>query len=187
VSRERHYVINGTAVVAIEPSREVRRNIHSSMSLQPFVEPWPLLQFLNLFITQTVGLLGRVISPSLGCYLHTEEHKHRINAHTDIHVLSRFRTHDPSVRAEGDSSCLTLRCHCARQGGIYTDSETSSHVNRGITTAVFSPSTGFTSSVSHWQYLVHYGKVPRYGKLGRTPQASQSGNTVFLYFCFSVN
>jgi hypothetical protein len=27
--------------------------------------------------TQTVGLLGRGISPSQGRYLHTEEHKHR--------------------------------------------------------------------------------------------------------------
>jgi hypothetical protein len=37
--------------------------IHSSMALQPFVGPWPLLQFRNHF-TQTVRLLGRGISPS---------------------------------------------------------------------------------------------------------------------------
>jgi hypothetical protein len=51
------------------------------MALQPFVGPWPL-QFLNIFFTQTVGLLGRVISPSQGRYLHTGRHKHGINAHT---------------------------------------------------------------------------------------------------------
>jgi hypothetical protein len=44
-----------------------------------FVEPWPLFQFLNLF-TQTVCLLGRVISSSQGHYLNTGQHKHRINA-----------------------------------------------------------------------------------------------------------
>jgi hypothetical protein len=33
------------------------------------------------FYTQSVGLLGWGISPSQGLYLHTEQHKHRINAH----------------------------------------------------------------------------------------------------------
>jgi hypothetical protein len=37
--------------------------IHSSMALQPIVGPWRLLQFRNLFFTQSAGLLGRVISP----------------------------------------------------------------------------------------------------------------------------
>jgi hypothetical protein len=50
--------------------------IHSSMALQPFVRPWPLLQFRNHFL-QSVGLLGRVISPSQGRYLHTGQHKLR--------------------------------------------------------------------------------------------------------------
>jgi hypothetical protein len=36
-------------------------------------------QFLDL--RQSVGLLGRGISPSQGCYLHTGQHRHRINAH----------------------------------------------------------------------------------------------------------
>jgi hypothetical protein len=49
--------------------------IHSSVVLQPILGPWPLLQFRNLF-TQTVGLLGRGISPSQGRYLHTGPHKH---------------------------------------------------------------------------------------------------------------
>jgi hypothetical protein len=42
---------------------------------------------------------------------------HRINAHnTDIHALSRIRTHDPSVRASEDTSCLRPRGHC---DGLY--------------------------------------------------------------------
>jgi hypothetical protein len=39
--------------------------------------PWPLFQFRNLYIVGRT--LGRVISPSQGRYLHTEQHKHRIN------------------------------------------------------------------------------------------------------------
>jgi hypothetical protein len=83
------------------------------MALQPLVGPCPLLQFRNLFI-QTVGLLGRVIRLSQGRYLHQEQHKHRINAHTDIKALSGIRTHDPSARASEDNSCLRPRGHCDR-------------------------------------------------------------------------
>jgi hypothetical protein len=39
------------------------------MALQPFVGPWPLFLFLDLF-TQSLGLLGRGISLSQGRYLH---------------------------------------------------------------------------------------------------------------------
>jgi hypothetical protein len=78
-----------------------------------FSWPWPLLQFRNHF-TQTVGLLGGVISPSQDLYVHTGRHKHRINAHTDIHALSGIRNHDLSVRTSEDSSCLRPRGHCDR-------------------------------------------------------------------------
>jgi hypothetical protein len=40
---------------------------------------------------------------------------HRINAHTAIDVLSGMRTHDPSVRAGEDNSCLRPRGHCDRR------------------------------------------------------------------------
>jgi hypothetical protein len=82
------------------------------MALQPFVEPWPLFQ-ISWSCTQSVGLLGRWISSSQGLYLHTDQHKHGINAqNTDIHALSWIRTHDPSVRASKDSLCLRPRGHC---------------------------------------------------------------------------
>jgi hypothetical protein len=53
--------------------------IHSSMALQPLLGPVLSLSFI-IFFTQTVGLFGRVINPSQGHYLHTGQHKHRINA-----------------------------------------------------------------------------------------------------------
>jgi hypothetical protein len=50
--------------------------------------------FHFLIYIQSLGLLGRGIIPSQGRYLHTEQHKHRINAHTDIHTSSWIRTHE---------------------------------------------------------------------------------------------
>jgi hypothetical protein len=52
--------------------------------------------------------------PVASHYLHTGQHKHRINIHTVIHAPSVIRTHDPSVWAEEDSSCLRPRGHCDR-------------------------------------------------------------------------
>jgi hypothetical protein len=53
------------------------------MALQPFVGLWPLFQILDLF-TQSVGLLGRGISPSQGRYLHTELHKQNKRTQTSM-------------------------------------------------------------------------------------------------------
>jgi hypothetical protein len=79
--------------------------IYLPMALQSFVGPWQL--FSSLTWSQSVEFLGRGISLSPCRYLHTEQHRHRINAHnTDIHALSGIRTHDPSVWASEDSSCL---------------------------------------------------------------------------------
>jgi hypothetical protein len=89
--------------------------IHSSMSLQPFVGPWPLLQFRNLFYTD-----GRIpwtsdqsIARPLPTHRTTQTQNER--THTDIHALRGIRTHDPSIRASEDSSCLRPRGRCDRQ------------------------------------------------------------------------
>jgi hypothetical protein len=60
---------------------------------------WALAAFsVSWSYTQWVGLLRRGLSPWQGRHLRTEQHKHRINAHTaDIHALSGIRTHGPSV------------------------------------------------------------------------------------------
>jgi hypothetical protein len=68
-----------------------------------------------LISAQWVGHLGWGISPSQSRYLHTEQHRHRMNAHnTDIHASIGIRTHDPSVGGGEDGSCLRLRGHCDR-------------------------------------------------------------------------
>jgi hypothetical protein len=99
------------------------RSICCVLCFHSFIHQWlysPLLGrglFFSSVIsfTQTVGLIGRVISPSQGRYLQTGQQKHRINAHTDIHALTRIRTHDPGVRLGEASSCLRPRGNCDRR------------------------------------------------------------------------
>jgi hypothetical protein len=80
-----------------------------SMALQPFVRPWPLVQFLNLYIAGRTPWKGDqpVAKPLLA---YTGQHKHRINAHT--HASKEFQPRIPSVRAGEDSSCLRPRGQC---------------------------------------------------------------------------
>jgi hypothetical protein len=59
------------------------RSFFHQWHYSPLLGPGLFFSFVTFF-TQTVGLLGRVIIPSQGRYLHTGQHKHRINAHTDI-------------------------------------------------------------------------------------------------------
>jgi hypothetical protein len=81
--------------------------------LWPFIRPWPLFQFLDLF-TQSVGLFGRGISASQGRHLHRGKHKHRIKCtHTSMPQVG-FESTIPVFEGEA-SSCLRKRGHCDRQ------------------------------------------------------------------------
>jgi hypothetical protein len=73
-------------------------HLEHSASVKRFVS----LQFLNL--RQSAGLLVWGISQSQGRYL----------TQTKIHTFSGIRTHDFSVWAVEDISCLIPRCHCDR-------------------------------------------------------------------------
>jgi hypothetical protein len=95
---------------------QLKLSIHSFIHqwlYSPFIGLWPLLQFRNLFYMDG-RTSWRGISPSQGSYLHTGQHKHRINAHANIHALSGIQTHDHSFRANEDGSCLRPRGHCDR-------------------------------------------------------------------------
>jgi hypothetical protein len=83
-----------------------------------FVKPFVSLQFLNL--RQSVVLLKRGIIPTQGRYLH----KHRTKQ-TNIRTLSGIGTHDPSVRASEDISCLRPRGHCVRPNAHIVSQTTS--------------------------------------------------------------
>jgi hypothetical protein len=82
------------------------------VALQPLLGPGAFFSSVVIF-TQAVGLVGRVISPSKGRYLHTRQHKHRINAHTNIHALSGTRSYTITAFEEAkteSSHIYTLYC-----------------------------------------------------------------------------
>jgi hypothetical protein len=81
----------------------------SHFEYRAYVKRFVSLQFLNL--KQSVGLLGRGISPSQGRYLHT-------NTQTDIHASCGIRTHDSSVWAGEEISFRRRRGHCDRQTSV---------------------------------------------------------------------
>jgi hypothetical protein len=75
------------------------------MGLQPL---WTLAAFLvSQFYTQSVGVLGRGISPSQGRYLDKEQYKCRLN--TQRHPCLEW---DSNPGAGEDSSCLRPRGPC---------------------------------------------------------------------------
>jgi hypothetical protein len=83
------------------------------MVLHPFVGLSPLLLFRNLFYTDSrTPSMGD--KPVAGRYIQTGQHKHRINANTDIHASTGIRTHELSFRASEDSLCFRLRGYCDR-------------------------------------------------------------------------
>jgi hypothetical protein len=60
-----------------------------------------MFSFIPLIISQTVGLLGRVIGPSQCSYLNTGQHKHRkTHTYTNNHALSGIGTHEPGERRQ---------------------------------------------------------------------------------------
>jgi hypothetical protein len=105
------------------------------MALQPFVGPWTLLQFRNIFLRRRLDSLDEWLARRKAATYtqnnikktnklwgfsppanYTEQHKHRINArNADIHASSGIRTHNPNVLADEDGSCFSPRGHCNRQ------------------------------------------------------------------------
>jgi hypothetical protein len=82
------------------------------MAVEPF-GPWPLFPFSFLML-YTVGK-----TPSMGDQpvarlipTHKTTQTENKRTQTDIHALSRIRTHDPSVQASQDISCLRPCGHC---------------------------------------------------------------------------
>jgi hypothetical protein len=84
---------------------DMNRCLHSSMSLPIYLWLYNLLGlgrfFSFLIYTQSVGLLGRAIS------------RRKAATYTQ-NKWSGIRTHEPSIRASEDSSCLRPRGHCDR-------------------------------------------------------------------------
>jgi hypothetical protein len=67
--------------------------------------------------TRSAGPPYTGISPSLGRYLHTGQHIHRLRAY--IHPYSGIRTHDPSICTGEDNPCLRPHDRCERLNGHF--------------------------------------------------------------------
>jgi hypothetical protein len=65
-----------------------------------------------------------------------QDNPNRINAHTDIHVLSGTRNQDTSSRAGEGSSCLRPRGHCNRQYLCIVSSNKCSYCSKFVRFAV---------------------------------------------------
>jgi hypothetical protein len=126
-------------------TNQLHSPIHSSMVLQPFVGPWPLLQFRNIFYTDG-RTPWRVISPSQDHYLHTGQHKHRINAHTNVHALSGIRIHDPSVSpSEGSKKSTSI------EYSVISDSY------KYILREIFKNNDKFILQFKLWNFVTRFG------------------------------
>jgi hypothetical protein len=84
-----------------------------SMSLPAHSGPWPLIQFYNHFLIdgRTPWTSDQLVTrplPKHGTIQTQNKHIHTPN----IHSLSGIRTHDPSVWADEDSSCLRPHSYC---------------------------------------------------------------------------
>jgi hypothetical protein len=80
-----------------------------SMALPAHSEPRPLVRFRNHFFSdgKTPWTSDQFVARPLPKHRTTQPQ----NKRTDIHALSGIRTHNPSVRASEDSSCLRPRGH----------------------------------------------------------------------------
>jgi hypothetical protein len=77
---------------------------------------WPLFQFINPY---TVGRTPWTGTQSLARPLPTHRTTQTQNKRTHIHASSGIRTHDPSVHAGEDGSCLRPRSHCDRPAPLH--------------------------------------------------------------------
>jgi hypothetical protein len=91
--------------------------IYSSMLLQPFVGPWPFLQFRNIFYAdgRTPWTSDQSVARPLPKHRTTQTQNKRIH----IHAASGIINHDLGIRASEDSSCLRQRGHRDRHSIQY--------------------------------------------------------------------
>jgi hypothetical protein len=93
-----------------------------SMVLPAHSRPRHVIKFRNHF-SQTVRLLGRVISPSQSRYLNKAQHKHRINAYT-LQTYMHWVGFEPTITAfERTKTVHALDC-----GATVTGQSTTVHL-----------------------------------------------------------
>jgi hypothetical protein len=103
------------------PLRALRSypSIHPSIngSTALFWGPGRFYQFRNPIHSRLDSLDGESARRKDATY--TQNSTNTNQTHTDIHASNGIRTHDPSVRASEDSSCLRTRGRCDRLAKLY--------------------------------------------------------------------
>jgi hypothetical protein len=114
---------------------------------------WALDAFsVSWSFTQLVGLLGRGISLSQGRYQHRGQNKHRINVHRHPCLIG-IRTHDPSVWAGEDSSCVRPLAHCDQLHVV--------HISKIVTNVPFASLKVEALIVNHMNIVLTCTRISR--------------------------
>jgi hypothetical protein len=139
--------------------------IHSC-PYSPFVGPSTLLQFRHRFYTdgRTPWMSDQPVSRLLPTH---RQHKHGVNAHTDINALTGIRTHYHNVRASEDSSCCTYRGYCDRQ--------LTTMVRSNMEVCVYSSTYSQSGNLVAMSGRLHSPNSPAPGKQTSVPIGSVAG------------
>jgi hypothetical protein len=89
------------------------------MALQPFVGPRPLFQFLDPIHIRSDFLDRGSARHKASTYTRNTTQNKRTQTSMP---LSEIQTHDPSVQADEDSSCLRARGYCDRHSSTLPQS-----------------------------------------------------------------
>jgi hypothetical protein len=119
-----HLSIYLSIYLSIHPSTHLSIHlfIHPSIHLSKYLSVYgstvllfDLGRSINFVILYPVGRTPWTGDQPVTRPLPTHRTTQTEKTHTNIHALSRIRTHDLSVRASEDSSCFIGRGHCDRQ------------------------------------------------------------------------
>jgi hypothetical protein len=93
--------------------------------------------------------------------LPTQDNTNTEHTQTNIHALSGVRTHDPSIRAGENSSCLRKRCHSDRDH-LYTPLETILygsliHTDLWLQSITISISRFLATDLTQWRFFSFRG------------------------------
>jgi hypothetical protein len=111
------------------------------------VDPGRFFRFLIFYTVSRASWTG--IGPLQGLYLHTEQHKHRINAHRH-HYLKWIRTQDLSVREAKDGSCFRPRGHCDRRSSV---AQATSYSYYSLSLSFVAPTLEYMAAAKHFVSL----------------------------------
>jgi hypothetical protein len=113
ISRDPVLKFTNALITFLFPYGHLISNLSMYLWLYSRCGPWPLSQYLNLYKVGRTLFDGGSARRKAATF--TQNNINTEYTHTDIHTSSEIRTHDPSLRAWEDGSCLRSSDHCDRQ------------------------------------------------------------------------